>query len=61
MCLNIYELDIYELDPVYFASVPGLSCQACLKKTKLELELITDYGMTLMIEKGMRWNLPSNL
>ena len=53
MCLNIYELDIYELDSVCFASVPGLSWQACLKKTKLELELITDYDMILMIEKGI--------
>ena len=47
-------LDIYELDPVYFVSLPGLSRQACLKKTKVELELITDYEMLLMIEKGIR-------
>ena len=30
MCLNIYELD-----PVYFVSAPGLAWQACLKKTGL--------------------------
>ena len=47
-------LDIYELDPVYFVSAPGLAWQACLKKTGVKLELITDYDMILMIEKGIR-------
>ena len=42
-------LEIYGLDPVYFVSVPG---QACLKKTGVKLELLTDYDMLLMIEKG---------
>ena len=49
MCLNIYELD-----PVYFVSAPGLAWQACLKKTGVKLELLTDYDMILMIEKGIR-------
>ena len=26
-------LEIYELDPIYFVSAPGLAWQACLKKT----------------------------
>ena len=47
-------LDIYKLDPVYFLSAPGLAWQACLKNTKVELELITDYDMLLMIEKSIR-------
>ena len=47
MCLNIYELD-----PAYFVSAPGLAWQACLKKTKVELELLTDF--ILMTEKGIR-------
>ena len=47
-------LDIYGLDPVYFVSAPGLAWQACLKKTGVKLELITDYDMLLMIEKGIR-------
>ena len=47
-------LDIYELDPVYFVSAPGLAWQACLKTTGVKLELITDYDMILMIEKGVR-------
>ena len=49
MCLNIYELD-----PVHFVSAPGLAWQACLKTTGVKLELITDYDMLLMIEKGIR-------
>ena len=47
-------LEIYELDPVYFVSVPGLAWQACLKKIKVKLELLTDYDMSLMVEKGIR-------
>ena len=47
-------LEIYELDPVYAVSVRGLSWQACLKKTEAKLELITDYDMLLMIEKGIK-------
>ena len=48
MCLDIYGL---ELD---FVSAPGLAWQACLKKTEVKLELITDYHMILMIEKEIR-------
>ena len=47
-------LDIYGIDPVYFLSVPGLAWQACLKKTEVKLKLLTNYAMTLMIEKGLR-------
>ena len=35
-------------------SAPGLAWQACLKKTGVELELITDPDMLLMVEKGIR-------
>ena len=47
-------LEICELDPVYFVSAPGLAWQACLKKTEVKLELLTDYDMLLIIEKGIR-------
>ena len=47
-------LDIYELDPTYFVSAPGLAWKACLKKTKVELELLTDYNLILMIGEGIR-------
>ena len=49
MCLKDYELD-----PAHFLSLPGLAWQACLKKTNVELELLTDYDMLLMLEKGIR-------
>ena len=44
----------YELDPTHFVSLPGLAWQACLKKTNVELELLTDYDMLLMVEEGIR-------
>ena len=44
----------YELDPGHFLSLPGLAWQACLKKTNIELELLTDYDMLLMVEEGIR-------
>ena len=37
-----------------FLSAPGLAWQACLKKTKVELELLTNIDMLLMVEKGIR-------
>ena len=49
MCLKEYELD-----PGHFLSLPGLAWQACLKKTNVELELLTDYDMLLMVEEGIR-------
>ena len=47
-------LEVYELDPAHFLSLPGLTWQACLKKTNIELELLTDYDMLLMVEEGIR-------
>ena len=44
----------YELDPAHFLSLPGLAWQACLKKTNIESELLTDYDMLLMVEEGIR-------
>ena len=44
----------YELDPAHFVSLPGLAWQACLKKTHVELELLTDYDMLSMVEEGIR-------
>ena len=51
-------LSNYELDPAHFVSLPGLAWQACLKKTNVELELLTDYDMLLMIEEGIRGGIP---
>ena len=36
MCIKVYELD-----PAHFLSAPGLAWQACLKKTKVKLDLLT--------------------
>ena len=47
---NMY-IKIYELDPAHFLSAPGLAWQACLKKTDVKLELLTDPDMLLMVEK----------
>ena len=47
-------IEIYELDPAHFLLAPGLAWQACLKKTKVKLELLTDIDMLLMFEKGTR-------
>ena len=44
----------YELDPAHSVSLPGLAWQVCLKKTNVELELLTDYDMVLMVEEGIR-------
>ena len=49
MCLKEYELD-----PAHFLSLPGLAWPACLKKTNIELELLTDYDMLLMVEEEIR-------
>ena len=46
-------LEVYELDPAHFLSLPGLTWQACLKKTNIELELLTNYDMLLMLEEGI--------
>ena len=47
-------IEVYELDPAHFLSAPGLAWQACLKKTDVKLELLTDVDMLLMAEKGIR-------
>ena len=47
-------LDYYGLDPCHYFSSPGLSWNAMLKMTGIELELISDSDMHLFIEKRMR-------
>ena len=49
MCLRVYRLD-----PAYVVSIPCLVWEACLKKTNVKLELLTDVGMLLMYEAGKR-------
>ena len=42
-------LKVYELDPAYFLSLPGLAW-----KTSIKLELLTDYDMLLMADEEIR-------
>ena len=47
-------LEYYGLGPCHYFISPGLSWDAMLKMTGIELELISDIDMYLFIEKGMR-------
>ena len=47
-------LKYYKLDPCHYFSSPGLSWDAILKTTKIELEKISDINKYLFIEKGTR-------
>ena len=44
-------LEIYRLDPARFLIATWLRWKPPLKKTKVELDLLTDIDMLLMIEK----------
>ena len=47
-------MNAYKLDPLNYYTAPGLSWDALIKYTGIELELLTDYDQHLFIEKGMR-------
>ena len=47
-------MQYYKLDPCHYFTSPGLSWDAMLKMTNIELELMTDVDMFQFIEKGMR-------
>ena len=47
-------LDNYQLDPAWYYTLPGLAWDACLKMTRVNLELLHDQDMLLMVEKGIR-------
>ena len=42
------------LNPAWYFTAPGLACDATLKITKVQLELLSDPDMLLMIESGIR-------
>ena len=44
----------YGLDPTWYFSAPGLSRDATLKITKVQLEILSDPDILLMIECGIR-------
>ncbi|XP_057310650.1 uncharacterized protein LOC130648613 [Hydractinia symbiolongicarpus] len=47
----------YKLDPSHFYTAPVLAWQACLKKTDVELDLLSDMDMLLFVERGIRGGL----
>ncbi|XP_064646145.1 uncharacterized protein LOC135499330 [Lineus longissimus] len=47
-------MTIYNIDPVWTYSASGLSWQAMLKKTDVNIELLTDADMHLFFESGIR-------
>ena len=57
---NVFEnfkdkcIEVYELDPAHFLSVPELAWQACLKKIGVKLVLLADNDVLMRIEKGIR-------
>ena len=44
----------YNLDPAHYHTSPGLAWDACLKETGQELQLLHDYDMLMMFERGIR-------
>jgi hypothetical protein len=44
----------YGLDPAHYYTAPGMSWDALLKKTRVNLELLSDIDMHLFFEKGLR-------
>ena len=52
--LEISALKYMNLILLTFLSAPGLTWHACLKKTGVELELLTDNDVLRMFEKGIR-------
>ena len=51
----------YGLDPAHFYMAPGLAWKACLKKTKIRLELPLDPDMLLMFERGIRGGITQSI
>ena len=54
-------LEKYELDLSHFYTAPGLAWKACLKKTKIKLELLLDPDMLLMFERGIRGGITQSV
>ena len=60
LLVNVFEafrdtcLRHYKLDPAHCYTSPGLAWKACLKRTGIKLELLTNPDMLLMFERGIR-------
>ena len=49
------------MDPAHFYTAPGLAWKACLKKTRIRLELLLDPDMLLMFERGIRGGITQSV
>ena len=64
---NVFEefrkvcLKNYGLDPTHFYTAPGLAWKACLKKTRIRLELLLGPDMFLMFERGIRGGITQSV
>ena len=60
---NIFEafrdtcLEHYSLDPAHFYTAPGLALKACLRKTRVTLELLTNPDMLVMLKRSIRGDI----
>ena len=46
-------LEKYKLDPVHFMTAPSLTWTAGLKKTRVELQILTDPDMCMFVDQGL--------
>ena len=51
---RLSSMNTYNLDPAHYMSLPGLSFDAALRYTGIELELFTDPDMYLFMENSIR-------
>ena len=64
---NVFEafrrvcLKNYGLVPAHFYTAPGLAWKACLKKTRIKLELLLDPDMLLMFERRIRGGITQSV
>ena len=64
---NVFEssrsvcMENYGLDPAHFYTAPGLAWKACLKKTRIRLELLVDPDMLLMFKRGIRGGITQSV
>ena len=47
-------IEAYGLDPAHYYTTPGLTWDAMLKCMGVTLELLTDIGMPMFVERGIR-------
>lgn len=52
-------LNTYQLDPLHYYTSPGLSWNAMLKYTGVEIQLLTDLDMTHFFRRGVRGGMTS--